>query len=105
MDLKLQEYQSLLRKSGSAEGYFSRYTAGADRLPDRPFRLRQIHLAALLGGLERPGSGQVLQIGDPPPDSLNPLPTYSSISPFCRGARSRAISSWCWKIIASASAR
>lgn len=32
-------------------------------------------LLRFLGGLERPGSGQVLQIGDPPPDSLNPL-TY-----------------------------
>ena len=32
-------------------------------------------LLRLLGGLEQPRSGQVLQVGDPPPDSLNPL-TY-----------------------------
>ena len=32
-------------------------------------------LLRLIGGLERPDSGKILQIGDPPPDSLNPL-TY-----------------------------
>mgnify|MGYP001233327095 CR=1 FL=1 len=32
-------------------------------------------LLRFLGGLERPTSGEVLQIGTPPPDSLNPL-TY-----------------------------
>jgi len=30
-------------------------------------------LLRFIGGLERPDSGAVLQIGDPPPDSLNPL--------------------------------
>ena len=32
-------------------------------------------LLRLIGGLERPDSGQVLQVGDPPANSLNPL-TY-----------------------------
>lgn len=32
-------------------------------------------LLRFVGGLERPGSGEVLQIGSPPPGSLNPL-TY-----------------------------
>lgn len=32
-------------------------------------------LLRLIGGLERPASGAVLQLGDPPPDCLNPL-TY-----------------------------
>ena len=32
-------------------------------------------LLRIIGGLERPGSGAVLQVGDPPADSLNPL-TY-----------------------------
>ncbi|MEO1264723.1 MAG: ATP-binding cassette domain-containing protein, partial [Pseudomonadota bacterium] len=32
-------------------------------------------LLRLIGGLERPTEGRVLQLGDPPPDSLNPL-TY-----------------------------
>ncbi len=32
-------------------------------------------LLRLIGGLERPTAGQVLQLGDPPPDCLNPL-TY-----------------------------
>ena len=32
-------------------------------------------LLRLIGGLERPEAGSVFQIGDPPPDSLNPL-TY-----------------------------
>jgi len=32
-------------------------------------------LLRLIGGLERPSEGAVLQVGDPPPDSLNPL-TY-----------------------------
>ncbi|MFD1880550.1 ABC transporter ATP-binding protein [Paracoccus pacificus] len=32
-------------------------------------------LLRLIGGLERPTRGRVLQLGDPPPDSLNPL-TY-----------------------------
>ena len=32
-------------------------------------------LLRMIGGLERPTSGEVLQLGDPPPDSLNPL-TY-----------------------------
>jgi len=32
-------------------------------------------LLRLLGGLEVPSKGQVLQVGEPPPDSLNPL-TY-----------------------------
>ncbi|WP_020590960.1 ABC transporter ATP-binding protein [Kiloniella laminariae] len=32
-------------------------------------------LLRLIGGLERPSTGQVVQIGDPPGDSLNPL-TY-----------------------------
>lgn len=32
-------------------------------------------LLRFIGGLERPGSGEVLQIGSPPPASLNPL-TY-----------------------------
>ena len=30
-------------------------------------------LLRLLGGLEQPGAGQVLQLGDPPPGCLNPL--------------------------------
>lgn len=32
-------------------------------------------LLRIIGGLERPLQGQVMQVGDPPPDSLNPL-TY-----------------------------
>lgn len=32
-------------------------------------------LLRLIGGLERPTSGQVLQVGNPPPESINPL-TY-----------------------------
>ena len=32
-------------------------------------------LLRFIGGLERPDSGQVLQLGEPPPDCLNPL-TY-----------------------------
>ena len=31
-------------------------------------------LLRLIGGLERPSAGEILQIGDPPPDCLNPLP-------------------------------
>src|SRR6056297_3790260 len=30
-------------------------------------------LLRLLGGLERPGSGEVVQVGAPPPGCLNPL--------------------------------
>ncbi len=55
-------------------------------------------LLRFLGGLERPSSGEVLQIGSPPKDSLNPSPMFSSTLRCCHGAAWKEISSWCWRI-------